>query len=135
MGSWPPLHLYHGWFTFYVGVFIVVAVAIAVYDTRRSGLARRILAIVAAVCIAFAAGQMAAFHIGPQAIEWLVVAIGLTVVFALVLAPFYIRRPSAEEIAAVNARRTAQAVHERLHIGAHAMRYMECEFCRRELGG
>lgn len=93
MGPWQPLHVYAGWFTFYVWVWVGVLVAISIYETRQwRALPGRVLGVVAAVCIGFASGQMAAFHIGVQASEWLVVAFGLAVVFAMLLAPFYLRR-------------------------------------------
>lgn len=135
MEPWEPLQLYSGWFIAYVVLFIGFGVAMTIYQTRRRRLGERILEVAAVLCFGFVFGQAAAFHVGVQADEWAVVGFGVLAAFAVLLVPFVLlerRKQTDEEAATAKARRNAKALHERLHGGADAIRYLECEFCRRE---
>jgi hypothetical protein len=55
-------------------IFMAFAVALAIYGSRRNSAVLRVIDVVVSVCVAFAIGQMAGFHVGQQAEEWTVVA-------------------------------------------------------------
>lgn len=136
MASWQPLQIYSGWFTAYIILWMGFLVALSIYETRTQRLGVRILDAVAVLCLGYTFGQAAAFHIGVQADQWAMVSLGVSAVFAVLLMPYVLiqrRHQSREEVAAAKARLRAKAIHERRHVGADAVRYLECEFCRREL--
>gem|GEM_PF-3944158 len=73
MGPWQPLQFINWPGTY---IFMVFAGAVAIHQSRRHGPVLRLIDVLFAVCVAFAIGQLAGFHIGQQADEWIIVAIG-----------------------------------------------------------
>lgn len=65
-------------------IFMAFAAAVAIYESRRNRPILRVIDAVLAVCVAFAVGQMAGFHIGEQAEKWTFVAIAAAIFSAIV---------------------------------------------------
>lgn len=73
-------------FTNWPGTYVFMAFvgAITIYESRRNSPSLRAIDAVLSVCVAFAGGQMAGFHIGQQADEWAIVAIAAFILASIV---------------------------------------------------
>jgi hypothetical protein len=92
--SWQPLQ-----FTAWEGtyVFMLFVGAITIYETRRDKPILRAISVVLGLCIAFAVGQMAGFHIGQQADEWAAVTFGVVLVSGVLVGMCQIFSPDRSE--------------------------------------
>lgn len=134
MDTWQPLQVTFGSATVFHVLFVALGVAASIYHARQQRIQESILDVVAGVCIGFTFSQAIEFGSGPQATQWFVVTGATVVAFSLLY--FFIRpQPTRKEVAAAKARLRTKALHERLHQGAGAVRYLECEFCRDEVNG
>jgi small neutral amino acid transporter SnatA (MarC family) len=81
---WQPLQFtLGGWFAPFMLLWIAGGIAVTIHQSRKERFLERILQVVAALCVFFAFGEAAAFHLGTQANEWMVVGGVLIVAFAL----------------------------------------------------
>lgn len=134
MESWQPLQVTFGSAAALHVVFAGFGVAASIYHARQQRIRESILDVVAGVCLGFTISQALEFESVTQATQWSVVTGAMVVVFSLLY--FFIRpRPTREEVAAAKTRLRTKVLHERLHQGAGAVRYLECEFCRDEVNG
>jgi peptidoglycan/LPS O-acetylase OafA/YrhL len=112
-------------------IFMLAVAAFAIWQTAKMKPVWRVPLVVATLAVAFPSGEAVAYHTGTQAKEWGLLAIVVFLFAAVALASVALLFP--EHCPEEGAQLRAKATHDRLHTGAHAVHYIECEFCRREV--
>ena len=64
---------------------MALAVAATLYEGRKWKQVPRAISVIGATCAGFAVGQAAGFHVGRQANEWGLTAIGVVLLFGAIL--------------------------------------------------